>query len=81
MMARSTNAPWPAADFIQTALREWVYAQAYPTSDRRPDELPVWLHKSHKADIAPHGGTSAGSFIQTLTMVDVGSLAAIAPSG
>lgn len=28
-----------AERFIQTALREWAYAQAYPTSDRRADEL------------------------------------------
>jgi transposase InsO family protein len=34
-----------AERFIQTALREWAYAQAYPTSDRRADELPVWLHR------------------------------------
>jgi transposase InsO family protein len=33
-----------AERFIQTALREWAYAQAYPTSDRRADELPIWLH-------------------------------------
>ncbi|EAQ33959.1 putative transposase [Nitrobacter sp. Nb-311A] len=29
-----------AERFIQTALREWAYAQAYPTSDRRAEELP-----------------------------------------
>ena len=26
-----------AERFIQTALREWAYAQAYPTSDHRAD--------------------------------------------
>ena len=31
--------------FIQTALREWAYAQAYPSSTRRAQELPVWLHR------------------------------------
>ena len=31
--------------FIQTALREWASAQAYPTSDRRAQELPLWLHR------------------------------------
>lgn len=43
-----------AERFIQTALREWAYAQAYPTSDRRAEELPVWLHRYnwHR----PHGG-------------------------
>jgi transposase InsO family protein len=42
-----------AERFIQTALREWAYAQAYPTSDRRAQELPVWLHRYnwHR----PHG--------------------------
>lgn len=34
-----------AERFIQTALREWAYAQAYPTSERRAAELPVWLHR------------------------------------
>jgi transposase InsO family protein len=34
-----------AERFIQTALREWAYAQAYPTSDHRGDELPRWLHR------------------------------------
>ena len=34
-----------AERFIQTALREWAYAQAYPNSDRRAEELPVWLHR------------------------------------
>jgi transposase InsO family protein len=42
-----------AERFIQTALREWAYAQAYPSSDRRAQELPVWLHRYnwHR----PHG--------------------------
>ena len=34
-----------AERFIQTALREWAYAFAYPTSDRRAAELPIWLHR------------------------------------
>jgi len=33
-----------AERFIQTALREWAYAIAYPTSNHRAAELPVWLH-------------------------------------
>jgi hypothetical protein len=39
--------------FIQTALRKWAYAQAYPTSDHRAAELPAWLHRYnwHR----PHG--------------------------
>jgi transposase InsO family protein len=42
-----------AERFIQTALREWAYAQAYPTSNHRAAELPVWLHRYnwHR----PHG--------------------------
>ena len=42
-----------AERFIQTALREWAYAQAYPNSDRRAEELPIWLHRYnwHR----PHG--------------------------
>ena len=34
-----------AERFIQTALREWACAQAYPTSDHRAAQLPVWLHQ------------------------------------
>ena len=33
-----------AERFIQTALREWAYAKAHPTSDHRAEELPVWTH-------------------------------------
>jgi transposase InsO family protein len=34
-----------AERFVQTSLREWAYAQAYPTSDHRARELPFWLHR------------------------------------
>ena len=34
-----------AERFIQTALREWAYAIAYPTSQQRAAELPVFLHR------------------------------------
>jgi transposase InsO family protein len=46
-----------AERFIQTALRQWAYAQAYPTSERRAAELPVWLHRYnwHR----PHGSLNA----------------------
>src|ERR1700730_10156296 len=42
-----------AERFIQTALRERAYAQAYPTSDRRAEQLPLSIHKYnwHR----PHG--------------------------
>jgi transposase InsO family protein len=53
-----------AERFIQTALREWAYAQAYPTSDRRADELPIWLHRYnwHR----PHGGIKSQTPISRL---------------
>ena len=43
-----------AERFIQTALREWAYAQAYDTSEQRKGELPFWMHRYnwHR----PHGG-------------------------
>lgn len=42
-----------AERFIQTALREWVYAQAYETSEQRAEQMPLWLHRYnwHR----PHG--------------------------
>ena len=53
-----------AERFIQTALREWAYAQAYPTSDRRAQELPIWLHQYnwHR----PHGGIKSQTPISRL---------------
>lgn len=33
-----------AERFIQTALREWAYARAYPSSDTRKAHLPNWTH-------------------------------------
>jgi transposase InsO family protein len=53
-----------AERFIQTALREWAYAQAYPTSDRRAAELPIWLHRYnwHR----PHGSLDAKTPISRL---------------
>ena len=53
-----------AERFIQTALREWAYAQAYPTSDRRTAELPFWLHRYnwHR----PHGGIKSHTPISRL---------------
>jgi transposase InsO family protein len=53
-----------AERFIQTALREWAYAQAYPSSDRRAVELPFWLHRYnwHR----PHGSLQAQTPISRL---------------
>jgi transposase InsO family protein len=33
-----------AERFIQTLLREWAYAQSYPSSATRARQLPRWLH-------------------------------------
>jgi transposase InsO family protein len=42
-----------AERFIQTSLREWAYARAYPTSEHRKQALLPWLHNYnwHR----PHG--------------------------
>lgn len=42
-----------AERFIQTSLREWAYARAYPTSEHRKEALQPWLHNYnwHR----PHG--------------------------
>jgi len=55
-----------AERFIQTALREWAYAQAYPTSDRRGEELPIWLHRYnwHR----PHGSLKSKPPISRLAL-------------
>jgi transposase InsO family protein len=55
-----------AERFIQTALREWAYAQAYPTSNHRAAELPIWLHRYnwHR----PHGGIKYQTPISRLAM-------------
>jgi len=57
-----------AERFIQTALREWAYAQAYPTSDRRAEELPIWLHRYnwHR----PHGGIKSQTPISRLGLTE-----------
>jgi transposase InsO family protein len=57
-----------AERFIQTALREWAYAQAYPTSDRRGEELPIWLHRYnwHR----PHGGLKSKPPISRLALTE-----------
>lgn len=41
---RQSPAGQPAERFIQTALREWTYARADETSDRRKSHLPEWTH-------------------------------------
>lgn len=46
-----------AERFIQTALREWAYATAYETSDKRKSHLPEWTHMYnwHR----PHGSLNS----------------------
>jgi transposase InsO family protein len=53
-----------AERFIQTSLREWAYAQAYPTSEHRKAELPRWLHQYnwHR----PHGSLQSQTPISRL---------------
>jgi len=42
-----------AERFIQTALREWIYARAYHTSEQRNEQMSPWLH--HYNWHRPHG--------------------------
>ncbi len=53
-----------AERFVQTSLREWAYAQAYPSSDHRAAELVPWLHRYnwHR----PHGGIKSQTPISRL---------------
>lgn len=53
-----------AERFIQSALREWAYAKAYPSSDHRAAELPTWRHRYnwHR----PHGGIKSHTPISRL---------------
>ncbi|MGH6945102.1 MAG: IS481 family transposase [Geminicoccaceae bacterium] len=57
-----------AERFIQTALREWAYARAYPTSDHRTAEPPAWLHRYnwHR----PHGGIRLQTPISRLGLTE-----------
>jgi transposase InsO family protein len=57
-----------AERFIQTLLREWAYAQAYPNSIRRAQELPYWLHRYnwHR----PHGSLQSKPPISRLGLTE-----------
>ena len=57
-----------AERFIQTALREWAYAHAYPNSQCRAAELPIWLHRYnwHR----PHGGLKSKPPISRLALAE-----------
>jgi hypothetical protein len=43
----------PLERFIQTSLREWGYARAYPTSRHRKDDMPICLHHYNRASQHP----------------------------
>ena len=53
-----------AERFIQTAMREWAYARAYPNSMQRAKQLSDWLHRYnwHR----PHGSLNANTPISRL---------------
>jgi transposase InsO family protein len=57
-----------AERFVQTTLREWAYAQAYPSSDDRATALPGWLHRYnwHR----PHGGIKSQTPISRLGLTE-----------
>lgn len=57
-----------AERFVQTSLREWAYAQAYPTSEHRAQELPLSLHRynCHR----PHVGIGAKPPISRLALTE-----------
>ena len=57
-----------AERFVQTSLREWAYARAYPTSDDRAAELRPWLHRYnwHR----PHGSLGAKPPISRLRLTE-----------
>ena len=57
-----------AERFIQTALREWAYAKAYPSSDSRAGLLPAWMHRYnwHR----PHGGIQSATPISRLRLTE-----------
>jgi transposase InsO family protein len=50
-----------AERFIQTALREWLHAKAYPTSAHRAAAMPAWLHwyNHHRPHAGIHASTPA----------------------
>src|SRR5262249_27107926 len=57
-----------AERFIQSSLREWAYAQAYPNSRERKAELPIWLHRYnwHR----PHAGIDDKTPISRLGLTE-----------
>ena len=50
-----------AERFIQTALREWLYARPYASSQARATDMPAWLHwyNHHRPHAGIHAATPA----------------------
>jgi transposase InsO family protein len=50
-----------AERFIQTALREWLYARPYLSSNQRSTAMPAWLHwyNHHRPHAGIHAATPA----------------------
>ncbi|MCW2286670.1 transposase InsO family protein [Rhodoblastus acidophilus] len=57
-----------AERFIQTALREWAYAQAYLSSNQRAADLPLWLHRYNWR--RPHSGIKSKPPISRLALTE-----------
>ena len=57
-----------APRFIQTALREWAYAQAYPSSEHRREALIAGLHRYnwHR----PHSSLKSQTPISRLSLAE-----------
>src|SRR5215207_2259984 len=58
----------PSERFIQTALREWASAQAYPTSDHRAAAFPIWLHRYNRH--RPHSSLQSKAPITRLALTE-----------
>jgi transposase InsO family protein len=60
-----------AERFIQTALREWAYAKAYPNSMQRAAELPYWVE--HYNYHRPHASLNFAPPISRSGQVAIGT--------
>lgn len=67
-----------AERFIQTSLREWAYARAYPSSQDRQAALPPWLN--HYNTARPHAGLAQHPPATRLTSSLLGSTEGIVAS-
>jgi transposase InsO family protein len=68
-----------AERFIQTSLREWAYAQPYPSSQQRRDALVTWLGRYNT--VRPHTALACQPPITRLGPIQfLGSTQAAVPS-